>query len=207
MKKLLLVLSLLCLPSVASAAVTISSIAVAGSTITVVTASAHGLAVNTGFCLSAPASVCAAAKTITNATTFAFDKPSNVTVSACAASCGTGDLAPKAIVLGVQANETTQIVTYALWVTTLTPLPRSGATSAWTNAIGAGASPSQNAALASGAFIEVVTSFPFPASTSTATMQTIVQNAWTSVQAAVSGTTAPGAFYGFVWNGTTWVQQ
>jgi hypothetical protein len=207
MKKLLLVLSLLATPAIASAAVGLTSIAVASGTVTVVTASAHGLAVNTGFCLSAPASVCAAAKTITNSTTFTFDMPSNVTVSACASSCGTGDLAPKAIVLGVQASQTTQTVTYALWVTTLTPLPRSGATSAWTNAIGTGATTAQNNALASGAFVELVTSFPFPASTTTATMQTIVQNAWTSAQAALAATTQPGAFYGFVWNGSTWVQQ
>src|SRR4051812_29605675 len=101
MKKLLLVLAMLLAPVWAEAAVSISSIAVAAQTVTVTTASPHGLAVNSGFCLSAPASVCAVAKTIPSGTTLTFDQPSNVSVAVCASSCGTGDVSPKIVILDV----------------------------------------------------------------------------------------------------------
>jgi hypothetical protein len=103
------------------------------------------LAVNAGFCLSAPASVCAVAKTVPTGTTLTFDQPSNVTVAACASSCGTGDVAPKIIILDVpQSDQTSQVVHYLLWLTTLSPIPKSGATSAWVAQNGsAGASTPQ----------------------------------------------------------------
>jgi len=207
-KKLLLALTLWLLPSLASAAVGISTITVASGTVTVTTASAHGLAVNTGFCLSAPASVCAVAKTITNATVFTFDMPTNTTVAPCGASCGSGDLAPKLAVLQVTPGQSTKIFSYVLWLTTLTPLPKSGALSAWTaTATSAGASTAQNNALAAGSFIEIARAVSFPLAQAIADVQTYMQNDYNSTQAALVGNTQPGAFYGFVWNGGAWIQQ
>jgi hypothetical protein len=192
----------------AHAAVSVSSIGVVGSTVTVTTATAHGLTVNTGFCLSAPASVCAVVKTVINSGSFAFDQPTNTTVSPCASSCGTGDLAPKVVVLPVSASQSTKTFSYLLWLTTLTPLPNAGATSAWTaTATSAGASNAQNNALAAGSFLEVRKSVTFPASAAIGDVQTYMQNDYTSSQSSLAGNTQPGAFYGFVWNGSAWVQQ
>lgn len=208
MKKLLLILSLLLLPSMADAAVAVSTIGVASGVVTVTTGTAHGLAVNTGFCLSAPATVCAVAKTITSATVFTFDMPTNVTVSACASSCGTGDVSPRVAVLRVTASQSTKTFNYVLWLTTLTPLPKSGAVSLWTpTSVSAGASVAQTAALAAGSFIEVARAETFPSSQAIADVQTFMQNDYTSSQAALAGNTQPGAFYGFVWSGGSWVQQ
>lgn len=208
MKKLLLAISLALLPSLASAAVAVSTISVASGTVTVVTGSAHGMAVNTGFCLSAPATVCAVAKTITNSTTFTFDMPTNVTVSACASSCGTGDLAPKLAVLQVSAGQSTKTFSYVLWLTTLTPLPKAGATSIWiATATSAGATTAQNNALAAGSFIELARAVTFPSSQAIADVQTYMQNDYTSTQAALAGNTQPGAFYGAIWNGIAWGNQ
>lgn len=208
MKKLLLALSLLFLPSLATAAVAVSTIAVASGVVTVTTGTAHGLAINAGFCLSAPGSVCAVAKTITSATVFTFDMPTNTAVAACASSCGTGDAAPRLVVLQVTAGQSTKTFSYVLWLTTLTPLPRAGAVSAWTpTATSAGASVAQTAALAAGSFIEVGRAVTFPASQAIADVQTYMQNDYTSAQSALAGNTQPGAFYGFVWTGGSWVQQ
>lgn len=210
MKKFILIAAVLLLlvPQMALAAVNISTIAVAAQTVTVTTSSAHGLTGNIGVCLTAPASVCAVTKTIPNGTSFTFDQPTNTTVSACASSCGSGDLAPKAVILPVAASQSTQTVSYVLWLTTLAPLPKAGASSAWTATAGsAGASTAQNNALAAGTFIEVFRSVAFPSSQTSAQMQTYVQNDWTSTQAAFAANTQPAAFYGFVWNGSAWVQQ
>jgi hypothetical protein len=208
MRKLLLAVLLALAPATAGAAVNVSTIAVASGTVTVTTATAHGLTVNTGFCLSAPASVCAVAKTITSATVFTFDVPTNVSVAACGSSCGTGDLAPKLAVLQVSANQSTKTFSYVLWLTTLTPLPKAGAVSAWTpTATSAGASTAQTSALAAGSFIEVARAVTFPQSTLIADVQTYMQNDYTSTQAALAANTQPGAFYGFVWTGSGWIQQ
>lgn len=209
MKKLLLALGLVFLPSLVECAVTVSTIGVAGATVTVTTASAHGLSVNAGFCLSAPASVCSAAKTITNATTFTFDQPSNVTVSACASSCGTGDALPKVVVLDVpQSDQVTQVFHYLLWLTTVSPIPRPGSTSAWTAVGGsAGASAPQVSAIAAGNVIERNITRAFPAGTTIAQVQAVLQTDYTTQQAAIAAGTQPGAFYGFVWTGSAWVQQ
>jgi hypothetical protein len=208
MKKLLLALGLVFLPSFVECAVSVSTISVASGTVTVVTGSAHGLAVNSGFCLSAPASVCAVAKTVPNSTTFTFDMPSNVAVAACAASCGTGDLAPKLAVLPVSASQSTQTFSYVLWLTTLTPLPKAGAVSAWTaSALSAGASAAQNNALAAGSFLEVARSVTFPITQAIGDVQIYMQNDWQASQTALQSNTQPGAYYGYTWNGLSWVRQ
>jgi hypothetical protein len=207
-RSLLLALVLSLLPSFASAAVNLSTIGVSGGVVTVTTASAHGLTTNVGVCLTAPANVCLVTKTVPSGTTFTFDQPTNVTVAPCASSCGSGDLAPKLAVLQVTAGQSTKTFSYVLWLTTLTPLPKTGATSAWiATASSAGASSAENNALAAGSFIEVVRAVTFPASTLIADVQTYMQNDYTSSQSALAGNTQPGAFYGFTWNGSAWVQQ
>jgi hypothetical protein len=209
MKTLFLVLALCGLPTFVEGAVAVSTIGVAGATVTVTTGSAHGLSVNSGFCLSAPANVCAVAKTVPSGTTLTFDMPSNVTVAACAASCGTGDVAPKIIILDVPtSDQTSQVVHYLLWLTTLNPIPKTGGTSAWVAQNGSvGASTPQVNAIAAGAFIEKNISRAFPTTMTTAQIQVVLQNDYTTQQAALVAGTQPGAFYGFVWTGAAWVQQ
>lgn len=197
------------LPSLASAAVNISTIGVAGNTVTVTTASAHGLTANTGFCLSAPANVCAVAKTISSATVFVFDMPSNVTVSACAASCGTGDVAPQVIILSTSVNGPRQSIRYLRWITTLTPIPAAGALSAWVaNPYSAGASTAMVNALAAGSFIEQQDSMSLPANLSSANLQAIFQADYALFQSAFAAGAQPGTYYGFTWTAVGgWVRQ
>jgi len=210
MKRFLLSLSLLlvAVPTFA-ASVGVSSIAVAGSTVTVTTASAHGLAVNSAVCLSAPANVCTVAETVPTSTTLTFTQPSNVTVVVCPSSCGTASTVPRVAVLTVSApSQAIQSVRYILWLFTTNPVPKSGATSAWiaTNK-SAGATTAQNNALAAGSFIEVGATENFPATMTTAQIQTFLQAAWTTQQQALANNTQPGAFYGSVWDGLAWSVQ
>lgn len=209
MKKSLIALALWSLPFTASAAVSVSTIGVTGPTVTVTTATAHGLTVNTGFCLSAPASVCAVAKTVPTGTTLTFDQPSNITVAACASSCGTGDVSPKIIILDVPtSDQTSQVIHYLLWLTTLNPIPKTGGTSAWVAQNGsAGASTAQVNALAAGSFLEKNISRAFPSTMTTAQIEVVLQNDYNTQQSAIAAGTQPGAFYGFVWTGSAWVQQ
>lgn len=198
------------LPAIASAAVNISTIGVVGSTVTVTTASAHGLTVNTGFCLSAPATVCAVTKTVINALAFTFDQPSNLTVSACSASCGTGDVAPQVVILSTAVNGPRQTIRYLRWLTTLTPIPVAGAVSAWSgNQYSGGASTAMVNALASGSFIEQQDAMSLPANLSSANLQAIFQADYALFQSAFAAGAQPGTYYGFTWNATTnsWGRQ
>jgi hypothetical protein len=194
---------------VAAQSVPITTIAVAGQTVTVTTGSAHGLAVNSGLCLSAPANVCSVAETVPTSTTLTFTQPSNTTVAPCASSCGTGQAAPHVFILTVTVpSQAIQSIRYGVWLCTTKPVPRSGFTSAWTAGPGStGATTAQNNALVAGSFIETVLVENFPASSTTAEIQTFLQRVWQTQQAQLANNTQPGAFYGSTWNGTTWTVQ
>lgn len=209
MKKILAALCLLFACSHPALAINVTTIAVAAQTVTVTTPSAHGFAVNTGVCFSAPATVCTAVRTVPTTTTFTFLQPSNVTVAACASSCGTVIAAPKIIVLDVGTpNQAQQTIHYVMWLTTIIPLPHAGATSQWTAGAGSvGASAPQIAALSAGSFLELERNETFPASLTTGQLQTFLENDYTTQQAAKVANIQPGALYGSVWNGATWVTQ
>lgn len=192
---------------VASAA-TVSTIGVVTNTVTVTTSAAHGFAVNQGVCLiNTPA--CVVIATAPTSTSFTFAQPSNQTVAACASSCGTAIAAPKVIVLDTQQpDQAHQAIHYLLWLTTITPIPNSGASSGWKAGAGSvGASAAQNSALTAGAFIEVNQTVSFPSSLTTAQVQVFLQNDYLTRQAALAANTQPGAFYGSVWDGTAWTIQ
>lgn len=210
MRRILSLIGLVALlaPSASAATANVSSIAVAGSTVTVTVAVAHGLAANAGVCLT-HTPVCTAVATVPTGTTFTFSQPSNVTVAACASSCGTVSTAPRIVILDVaQPNQAQQTVHYLLWLTTTKPIPRSGAASAWVAGAGsAGASSEQNAAISAGNFLEVNLYQTFPSSMTNAQIQTFLQNDYTTRQAALAANTQPGTYYGSVWDGLSWGVQ
>lgn len=206
-RNVLLAAALCLLPKVAFA-VAVSTIGVAAQTVTVTTGSAHGFVVNQGICLTNTAA-CAVIATVPTGTTLTFAQPSNVTVAACAATCGTALAAPKVIILDVaQPTQAQFTVHYLLWLTTQSPIPSTGASSAWKAGAGsAGATTPQTNAIAAGAVIELNLFQSFPSTMSTAQMQTFVQNDYTTRQAALAANTQPGAFYGSVWDGVAWSVQ
>lgn len=206
---LFLLAILFCIPSFAANAtpVTVNSIAVAGSTVTVTTASAHGLAANQGFCLSNPGNVCSAVSTVPNSTTFTFAQPSNVTVAVCASSCGTSAPAPRVIVLDVSQPSAAQMnVHYLLWLTTTSGI--GGGSTSWRSvAASAGPTTAQSAAVAAGNFIEVNLTNSFPSTLTSAQLQTYMQNDYSTRQAALASNTQPAAYYGVIYDGSGWGQQ
>src|SRR3954471_12297345 len=93
MKTLLIIIALSALAFGSNAtSVAVSTITVAGSTVTV-NSTAHGLTVNQGFCLTAPAGLCNVVAT-SSANSFTFTQSA---VTACASSCGTVTAGKKAI--------------------------------------------------------------------------------------------------------------
>lgn len=206
LKRLALGCLLILLPALATAA-TVSTIAVASGTVTVTTAAAHGFVVNQGVCASLTP-VCAVLATVPTSTTFTFPQPSNVTVGACASSCGTVIAAPRIVVLDVGSpSQAQQSVHYLLWLTTGTPIPNAK-TSAWKAGAGSvGVSAAQNNALSAGSFLEIEVTQIFPASQTTGQIQTFLQNDYTTRQSALAANTQPGTYYGSVWDGTAWGVQ
>lgn len=206
MKKLFAVLSVLLMAGALWAApVAINSTAVSGQSVTVNTAAAHGLAVNQAVCLAAPSAACGVVTAVN--TTTQFVTLVSGTVAACASSCGTETPAPQVIVL-TTTPPSQGFVTYTWlnWLTNTQPCPGPAASS-WTNANGsAGASAAQTAAIKAGLFVEHQRSLTVASATSTATVETLMQNDYAADQAAAS---QPCQFYGFTWDPTTnaWVRQ
>lgn len=190
-------------------AVNVSTIGVSSGTVTVTTATAHGATVNMGFCLSAPASACSVIAVVSSSTVFTFPMPSNVTIGACASTCGTAIAAPRVIVLDVQQpTQAQQVIHYLLWLTTTTPLPTVGASSSWkAGGLSAGATSAMNNAIAAGSFIELNLSRGYPSSMTTTQIQTDLQADYTTRQAALAANTQPGTYYGSVWDGASWTVQ
>lgn len=204
MKRILLALCAL-LTAAPLFAANVSTIAVAGSTVTVTTAASHGLAVNGAVCLSVTPA-CVVVNTVPNATSFTFTQPSNISVAVCSSACGTTTGAPRIIILDVQQpNQSQQTIHYLLWLTTVKPIPKSGAGSAWIAGAGSvGASPEQIAAMAAGNLIEQGFVYTCPVTLTTAQVQAYLQNDYTTRQAALVANTQPGQYYGSVWDGSGW---
>jgi len=108
---------------------------------------------------------------------------------------GIANAAAKQVIILAVDSEPGQIrINYILWVTTSTPNPIPGATSAWR-----GASASENAALAAGTTVEIGRNLAVPSGTTKAAIQTTLQNIFTQAQAAVTSQPT-GCFF----DGTTW---
>lgn len=180
----------------AVAGVTVNSIAVSGSTVTVTTATAHGLAVNQGFCLSAPANICAVVATTPTGTTQTFAVPAGQTVSACGSSCGTSTAAKQILILDTSApTSNTWSVNVAFWLTTAQPI-KTTASSVFTQVTAA-----ENAAIAAGNFIEVRRNYTFATSYPTASVKAEIQADYTSAQATLASSIQPAQYYGIFYNG------
>jgi hypothetical protein len=202
---LLSILFLASLPSLATVAtpVTISGIAVAGSTLTVTTSAAHGLSATlpSSFCIAGSSAVvdniCGVVATAADATHFTFSLTGG---TSCAASCGTVAPAKRIIWLQTQTVSGGYQVSYLLWLATTQPVSGAKA-SAWPNA-----SAAETAAIVSGLIIEVQRTQFFPAGTSLANAETFMVSDWTAQQNALASSVQPGAFFGNFFDGVGWLQ-
>ena len=177
----------------------VGSTTVSGSTVTV-NATSHGLAVSQGFCIAGSSvnsdNLCGVVVS-SSVNSFTF---TSTTALACASSCGTVTAAKQVIVLDVSPppNQQAHIL---CWVTTQTPVPHSGANSAWN-----GASSGENAAIAAGLFIEQTHFLPTPQGTSATAFKTQAQQTCATDQAYMNSGITPGVLFGDWFDGTGWVQ-
>ena len=189
-----------------AAPVSMSSITVSGTSATVATGAAHGLAANQGVCLSAPSSMCGVVTAVGSATQFTATMAAAIT--ACASACGTSAPAPQAIALGSPVQDQGHTTfTYALWLTSTQACPAS-ANSSWKAGSGsAGASAAQLNAINSGLFVEKVKTATFPSNYPIANIQAFIQNDYTMEQQALATNVQPCQYYGFVYDSTGWAKQ
>ena len=196
MRKLLVILALSARMFGANASsIAVQTMTVAGSTVTV-NSTAHGIAVNQGFCISAPAGLCNVAVSST-ANSFTFTATG---VLACPSTCGTVTAAKRAIWLSTQAVAGGYQVNYVLWLTTTQPVAGTGAT-AYINA-----TSQEKAALQVGNFIEVARSDFFPLSTTLLNAEAQLQNDYAAQQSQLASSVQPGQFFGNFFDGTGWTQ-
>jgi hypothetical protein len=172
----------------------VSTITVVGSTVTV-NSTANGLAVNQGFCLTAPAGLCNVVATA-SANSFTFTQSG---VVACASSCGTVSAGKKVIWLQTSTVQGGYQVSYVLWLTTTQPVAGSGS-SAYLSA-----TSQEKAALLAGNFIEIPRSQFFPLSTTLPNAEAQLQNDYNAQQSALAASVQPGQFYGNFFD-TGWTQ-
>lgn len=179
----------------------ISTATLAGNTLTV-NSTAHGLAVNQGFCINgssiAADNVCAVVATVPNANSFTFTL---VGVAACAASCGTVQPARQIVVLDTPgASQAEVTVNYILWLTT-----QQGVAVSSTSQV-VGATTAELAAIGAGRFKEVARpSKTFPSGTTLAQIKTILQADYVAQQAALAANVQPGQFFGNYFDGVSWL--
>lgn len=184
--------------------VNVSSVSRAAATgiVTVVTASAHGLAVNQGFSVQgtsdASVNVNDVVDTVPNATTFTYK--TNVLTSLSLGAGGTCRPARRIVVLSTISREGNRVeASYLLWLTTRTPVV-GNASSAWP-----GASAQELAALASGRTIEVARSWTYPSTLPLAQVQTVLEAEHASAQAYLAALTPqPWQYYGTSNDGFGW---
>jgi|ERR1041385_446406 hypothetical protein len=192
MKKLFLSILLLLAPTVYAQTV-VNTMSTAGSTVTVTTATAHGLVVNQGFCLGT--SICAVVLTVPTSTTLTFNGNQS-----CSGTCPTIQAAKQIIVLQTtQPSPFKWNVGVAFWLTTAQGVPVSRS-NAWP-----GTSTAESNALGAGSFIELVRTYTFSTSLPMATVKAILQSDYNAEQATISQSIQPGQFFGVYFNGT-WSQ-
>lgn len=203
MKRIFLALLLLAASAFAATAapIAISTTSVVGSTVTV-NATAHGLAVNQGFCIAGSSvsnnNVCSTVATVPNANSFTF---SLTGATACSATCGTSTMAKQVIVLSILTPNGAEIqVNYLLWLTTTAGM-NGIANSAWN-----GASAAEKAAIQSGTTIEVIRSKTFPNTATKTEVQVQLQKDYIAQQAALANSVQPGQFFGMFMDSTGWSQ-
>ena len=181
-------------------AVAISAISRTNNVVTVTTSAAHGLAASQGFSISGVAdnsfNLNATVASIPSTTSFTFNQ------SGANASSSGGSVLPakEVIVLAIRTSTPAVInVQYALWLTTLVPVPQPGAVSVWT-----GASAQENAAIAAGLVIEETRARDFPNTLTKAQIEGFLQAEFQAGQAYLQSVAQPGQFYGVFFDGTGW---
>jgi hypothetical protein len=174
--------------------VNISSIAVSGSTVTV-NATAHGIAANRGFCLSAQSYCGTASTSAANSFTFSV---SNGTIAACASSCGTVSPAKQIIGLNITIPPN-QIANFVCWLATSSPAATT-TKSSWN-----GATVAENNAISAGTTIEVVPqAFPVAGAT-VAAFKAYAQQQCTNLQSSLDSGIAPAFLLGNYFDGSGWL--
>ncbi len=216
MKRLISFLLLACASLFAANAtpVSISSIAVSGSTVTVNTGATHNLSAagnGQGFCIAGSGTsadnVCGVVATAPTSTQLTFTMSG---LAACSTSCGTIAPAPQIIVLkATPLNGEMTMYTYLLWLTTQKPCP-GPSSSSWTaasNSGSAGSTSAQNTAISQGWFVEQARTTQVPVGTAIATLQGLLQSDYTQQQAALANNPQPCIYYGQNFDGTGWAQK
>ena len=105
-------------------------------------------------------------------------------------------MAKQIIVLSSTSNGTTASYNFLFWFV-ITSGALSAGNSAWTGASGA-----ENTALNNGSVKEEVVSYNFPVGTATATINSVVNQAWTERNAQINGI-GPNIFYGVFYDSIT----
>lgn len=176
---------------------TVTSTSVASSTVTI-NSTAHGLSVGQGWCndgsSQATNNTCGIVVT-SSANSFTYTLQSGQTWVPCASSCGT--VRPAPLVMWDQvfpfADPISQSFLACLWVPVTTGKPKSGATSACSQA-----NASENAGLATGAIVEVSRVFQFPIIEGFANFNNPMLDFQTSAKNVLNGTAftapQPGAY-------------
>jgi hypothetical protein len=197
---LLLVSSVLAFGA-ASTPVTISSITVASGTATITTSTAHNIpSTNAGVCLQgvsvAVDILCGTALTVPSSTTFTMSATQgNATMLACASSCGTAQPAKNFLILGnpLLGALGLQQVTVCVWNYIQTPLAAPNRTSACASAeTNSTLLTSENTALASGTWDEVVITLTLASSDTRAQIEQEFQRIQFARQTAISAGIQPG---------------
>lgn len=195
---LLLLLSAAQVFGATASPVTITS-AVRTSNVATITAAAHGLLANQGFCITGVTdisfNVCGTIKTVPTAATFTFD----LTGANVSSSGGSVLPAKQIIILQTQPADTGNTISGVFWITTIAGIAAPGS-SAW-----GGASTAEKNAIAAGYWIEVSFSQTYGSSTTKAAIQTDLNNQYVARQLKQSAASVqPGQFYGGYFDGSGW---
>lgn len=99
-----------------------------------------------------------------------------------------------------------QSISFVMWfpVAAGNAMPQPNFKSAWPDI--STKDPALLSALQAGTIIEEATATVLPASLTSAQLQVILQAAWTSRNSYLAGVPPQGQYYGFYFDGTTWIK-
>jgi hypothetical protein len=179
--------------------VTALSVTVSNGVATVVTSAAHNIpSNNAGFCIVGSTvtqnNICGTAASVADTTHFTVNSSA---MQACASSCGTVQPSRLFLITGGTPGAGVQFVSYCLWTFTPSGVSKSGVTTSCASAeTNSNLLAGENAALASGQWIEQYFVRDFPSTKSTATIQNDILAQQFSLQLALNAASAPGAITG-----------
>jgi hypothetical protein len=110
----------------------------------------------------------------------------------------------RVIVLNESYSESSVNYSGLFWFPITSAVKTQTAGSAWVpSGASVGAVTAENTAIQGGTIAEVSWSFTFPIGTPVATIESVLQQAWTSKNAQINGI-GPNQFYGSFWDGVAW---